>query len=677
MAHSGVMAAQVYVESGWPVFPVHGKKPLEEWKVWQTRLPTEEEIDSWDVYGEFGLALATGELSRLIVVDLDLHKCAALGLDPDDVRRQVERVMGPTGRVAATGNGGEHGYYRLPEGVRAPRNATGLWGLPVDLRGEGGYVVVPPSPGYTWLRECEPEELPEWQNAWLEGSGAAGDGEKPALSTTEAVAEGARNDTLTRVAGLWLSRGLSVSEVLIYCRGLAATFTPPMEETEVDAVVASVASIDARNAPEGHTKQWVEDEDFERGAPVDGGDESPLPPFERTVSGVYAGRIKATLENVCLALTDGRWFDGRPTLDTFYQEVRWRLREVEGRCGWRDLVDADLVAMRRVLERRGFAAVSGALMSDAVLLVGADRTCDSAVEWLDGLAWDGCPRMAALMTRGFGCPDDTYARSMGRYLMTALAGRVSDGGCQADNVVILVGDQGTLKTSGVRALAPWAEAFGEIHLVGKEEDILRQLRGVMVAEFAELIGLRTRDLESIKAFISRRVDTWIPKYRERKVHAPRRCLFVGTTNEETFLVDSTGNRRFLPIRTGRIDVAWIRTWRDQLWAEGAAAYLVDGVDWAEVNVEAVGAQEDHQVDDAWDDPLDTYLARHPGSVHISEILTSADFFGSDVTKISRGSEMRIARLLRKRGFRKAGRVKNRRLWVSAKNADCENDGFEF
>jgi hypothetical protein len=104
---------------------------------------------------------------------------------------------------------------------------------------------------------------------------------------------------------------------------------------------------------------------------------------------------------------------------------------------------------------------------------------------------------------------------------------------------------------------------------------------------------------------------------------------------------------------------------------------VSGVDWAEVNVEATEAQELHRVDDAWDDPLDTYLARHPGGVNISEILLSADFFGSDATKISRGAEMRIARLLRKRGFRKTGRAKNRRLWVSAKNADCENGEFEF
>jgi predicted P-loop ATPase len=676
MAHAGVMAAQVYVESGWPVFPVQGKRPLEDWKAWQTRLPTEAEIDSWDVYGEFGLALACGELVRLVVVDLDLHKCRALGLDPEEVRRQVEQVMGPTGRVASTGGGGEHWFYALREGVPAPRNATGLWGLPVDLRGEGGYVVIPPSPGYRWLRECEAEELPEWRNEWLEGSGAGGEERKAPIDLVASVAEGARNDHLARVAGVWLSRGCTAAETLAFCLGVNQRFQPPLETREVEAVVASVAEIDARNVPEGHTKGWAEEGDFEQVVRHEG-DERPLPPFERVVSGMYAGRIKATLENVCLALADGRWFDGHPTLDTFYQEVRWRLHGVEGRAGWRDLTDADLVAMRRVLERRGFSAVSGTLMSDAVLLVGADRSCDSAIEWLDGLTWDGVPRMAQMMTRGFGCEDGPYAQSMGRYLMTAFAGRVSDGGCQADNVVILIGDQGTLKTSAVRALAPWEEAFGEIHLVGKEEDILRQLRGVMVAEFAELIGLRSRDLESIKAFISRRVDTWIPKYRERKVHAARRCLFIGTTNEETFLVDSTGNRRFLPIRTGAVDLEWLRRWRDQLWAEGHATYLVEGVDWAEVNAQAADAQEIHRVDDAWDGALDGYLARHPGGVNIPEILSSADFFGVDLGRTPRGAEMRIARLLRKRGFRKTGRMKNRNMWFSAKSADCENDGFEF
>ncbi|MCV5824559.1 virulence-associated E family protein, partial [Escherichia coli] len=81
----------------------------------------------------------------------------------------------------------------------------------------------------------------------------------------------------------------------------------------------------------------------------------------------------------------------------------------------------------------------------------------------------------------------------------------------------------------------------------KDDDLARKMRGRLVAEIGELRGLNTKELESIKAFVTRTHENWIPKYREFATQFPRRLVFVGTTNEDEFLADKTGNRRWLPV----------------------------------------------------------------------------------------------------------------------------------
>src|SRR5947209_7867719 len=83
--------------------------------------------------------------------------------------------------------------------------------------------------------------------------------------------------------------------------------------------------------------------------------------------------------------------------------------------------------------------------------------------------------------------------------------------------------------------------------------VARLIRGKLVAEIGELRGLQSRAQESIKEFISKSHDRWVPKYQERKVTVARRLVFVATTNHEEFLTDETGNRRWLPVRVGKVN----------------------------------------------------------------------------------------------------------------------------
>ncbi len=157
-----IEAALKYYEKGMSVFPVNPntKKPLVEWKKYQTERPTIEQVHAWFDRTSNGIAIVTGKISDTFVVDFDRYKPGfseeiALQLIPDSIHAPTVKTM----------NNGQHMYFRNPE-----INASIMAGIApgIDYRGEGGYVVAPPSKSitgaeYTWvvsLDECERPVLP-------------------------------------------------------------------------------------------------------------------------------------------------------------------------------------------------------------------------------------------------------------------------------------------------------------------------------------------------------------------------------------------------------------------------------------------------------------------------------------------------------------------------------------
>jgi hypothetical protein len=124
--------------------------------------------------------------------------------------------------------------------------------------------------------------------------------------------------------------------------------------------------------------------------------------------------------------------------------------------------------------------------------------------------------------------------------------------------------------------------------------------------------MKRGEVEKVKAFVTRTHDRARPAYGRRRIDAPRRCIFIATTNEDSYLKAQTGNRRFWPVKTGTIDIEALRRDRDQLWAEAAHAEqdgmpLVLPLDlWASAKAE----QEKRLEPDPWDDIL-SGLQGHP------------------------------------------------------------------
>jgi len=377
------------------------------------------------------------------------------------------------------------------------------------------------------------------------------------------------------------------------------------------------------------------------------------------------GAIPGTIENVVDALNSAE--SGlRLGHDAFQDQIMCD----DGTGHWRRFTDADYGRLRAAFGRRGFRPITAEIARSAVLMAAEGNRFDSAIDWARSLCWDGLPRVESALSMYFGAADTPYTRAVGRYLFTALAGRALAPGCQADMALVLVGLQGARKTSAVRALCPDPDFFVEINLKRIEEDNLaRSLRGKLVGELAELRGLVGRDQDSVKAWVTRRIERWRPLYREFDVSFPRRLVLIGTTNEPEFLDDVTGERRWLPVDAGNVDVEAIERDRDQLWAEGVALFDASGVAWQDAERLAGAEHAKFKVADPWADLLSEWLSKPAlkggpaspdGPFKLADACMGA--LGRSVAAMNRADERRLGRTLRSLGFHKTdGRIEGGRV----------------
>jgi len=407
--------------------------------------------------------------------------------------------------------------------------------------------------------------------------------------------------------------------------------------------------------------------------------ESLPEPTQLTLVRDKQGRIEPTADNLVKLCTRPDMVGKTLAFDEFKDELVWApAHQPIEHAQWRTFSDADYIDVQIELERRGMKAMSKDLLRSAIFRSALERRIDTAQEWLGRLVWDGVERLESFCTAGWGWAASTYSAAVGRYIWTAMAGRVLEPGVQADMAPILVGAQGARKTSAIMAMVPDEEFYTTIKLDAHDDDTSRRMRGKLVGELEELRGLNTRHIEEIKAWITRRSEGWIPKYKEFESRFKRRLVFFGSTNEEEFLNDPTGERRWLPGMCGQLDLDWIRENRDQLWAEGAAKFMVGGVDWEEAETLAKEEHHDYKVTDSWDGAVSRWLLEKQisgqsptdtGFVSLSDALSGA--VNVPLSNQDRGKEMRMAKVLKGLGWKKGRLPANAdgvRAWAYVKES---------
>jgi len=210
-------------------------------------------------------------------------------------------------------------------------------------------------------------------------------------------------------------------------------------------------------------------------------------------------------------------------------------------------------------------------MWDAVNRACEDRSFHPVVDYLDGLVWDGKPRIEKMFSTYFRAEDTPFNRGVARLLMVAAVRRIREPGAKFDCMVVLESPEGYGKSSALAELFG-RENFSDQTILGVQDKELQEaLRGRWCIEVPELVGLKRADIEKVKAAITRETDRARPAYGRATVDVARSMVLIGTTNDETYLRALSGeNRRFLPVRVGRVDFKALLRDRNQLWAEASS-----------------------------------------------------------------------------------------------------------
>ncbi|HVW29485.1 MAG TPA: VapE domain-containing protein [Polyangiaceae bacterium] len=639
-----LLSASAYAKRGWAVFPcrprtkepatTHGFKDATADKALITRW--------WKKAPFANVAIATGQVSKLAVVDIDPRNLGDLSL------RELERKYGPLPETlrAVTGGSGAHIYLDLKtdEPLRSGKLADGI-----DFKADGGYVIAPPSvhpSGQPYRWELDPNRTriapcPAWILRRMRGGS---NNDKP----TDASAPNA-GDAATSALGCTLAQLGMLGRLLE--GGKRAVICPWQDQHTTGVPFDSSTVLFPATEPNGlggfhcshsHCEKRTSAEAMralERKRSGASEDASWLQGLRRTGKGA----ICSTFGNLVRILSNDPAYVEKLRLDEMRNVAFLEKSEV---------TDAHLSTMRVDIEDRYAIQPNEAETARAAQLVAARNSFHPVREFLSGLTWDGTPRLDGvareiLRVRAETDEEVEIATLIVRRWFLCLVARPFEPGCKVDNALILQGPQGAGKSTFFRVLG--GEWFSDTEMA-LDKDALMQLRGAWIYEWAELENVTGRHAMSrVKAFVTSPEDKFRPPFARMPITVRRSGVIVGTTNSDDFLHDPTGHRRFWIVPVGRIDVERLRAEREQLLGEAVVAHRADERWWLDDDEEerrkSIAARF---VDsDPWEERVLEY-ARQQEAVRTSDVLMQA----LDVTidRLTRHDEMRVANILRRAGY---------------------------
>lgn len=351
----------------------------------------------------------------------------------------------------------------------------------------------------------------------------------------------------------------------------------------------------------------------------DGLDDAELPEdyndeWKAELEYTKSGKLLCNIANIILILENDPALAGHIVHDLFtgMDSAKDGLPWNKNANQWTDTDDANL----RVWLEKHYDITGKEKIADALTAVLTRHSYHPIRDYLNGLTWDGVPRLDRIIIDYMGAEDSELNRAMSRKHFVAAVARVFNPGCKYDYCLIMSGAEGIGKSTLLRVMGGRWFNDSITTLEGKEG--MEQLRRAWVVELGELSSIKRSDVEQVKAHLSKQVDIYRAAYARRVLEHPRQCVFCGTTNEALFLKGDTGNRRFwvIPVVAElRKYKDWseaIRRDRDQLWAEAVHYYKQGEPLYLSEELEAQAKQRQQDFNDDNDDPivamLDKYLS---------------------------------------------------------------------
>lgn len=309
---------------------------------------------------------------------------------------------------------------------------------------------------------------------------------------------------------------------------------------------------------------------------------------------------------------------------------------------------------KKITDTFDFDPGKDAVQEGAVALC-VENTRDPVRDYLQGLKWDGEHRLDTWLPRYLRAEDTPLNREIGRMVLIAGVHRVVRPGCKFDYIMVLEGAQGAGKSSALVILAGGGDYFSDQPILDKNDQAQAEtLEGIWIFELGELAGMKKADIDKVKGFASRTTDRVRPAYGRFRTDNKRRCIVVATTNETNYLRDPTGDRRFWPVRVGRVDLDALQRDRDQLWAEAfvaasahKGALTIPEALWPAAAIE----QAERKIpDDPWLSDLEAHLA-HVGG----DVVSARDLWPAVRVPVDRRTQhdnVRIGNCMRALGYKR-------------------------
>ena len=292
-------------------------------------------------------------------------------------------------------------------------------------------------------------------------------------------------------------------------------------------------------------------------------------------------------------------------------------------------------------------------------------------DYLQGLIWDQHPRLRGLLANYFGVsekgqPED-YISEVGLRWMVSAVARIIVPGCQVDHLLVLEGpNQGEGKSTALRILAGDDNFSDSLPHDLSHKDAKDHTRGKWIIELPELTQFKRNEIETLKAFITRREEIFRPSYGRYEIRSPRQCVFAGTTNESEYLVDVTGNRRFWGVAIGEINLDALKQDRDQLWAEATHLHRAGERWYLDKRFEQIAATEaaKRMSTDPWAVSI-IALIENEYSLNGDELTPGEILSRMDLREAERtpNNAKRVAAVLTSLGWRQGRKTKKGRCYL--------------
>ncbi len=324
------------------------------------------------------------------------------------------------------------------------------------------------------------------------------------------------------------------------------------------------------------------------------------------------GKPIKSMKNLRTALERNPKLKGRLRLNLFSGRI-----DVDGVLPWirpgisKTWNDDDAAQLRIYLEPF-FGKIAKNDILDAVAACASDQAYHPVRDYLNGLTWDGVPRLDTLLIDYLGAEDTPYTRAVTRKSFVAAVARIMTPGRKYDTMLVLVGEQGRYKSTVFMIMG--GDWFSDSLRTFGDKDSMETIQGTWINEVAEMQALAKAEINAVKMFLSKRSDYYRAAYGRYAIDRPRQCVFFGTSNTKECLTDTTGNRRFWPVdidqQPRKKDVgSELAKERDQLWAEamaywklGEALYLPQ-----DLEKEARTVQEAHREQHPWEGIIVDFL----------------------------------------------------------------------